>query len=345
MNARAEAGAQDNCGVETDSPFCANLVDQRIKGAFGEALLDDLLKERREDRRWKLVKRLGLTFIFVASFLAWALFYATSIGFKIMPRDQLVGVVKIEGAITDSSKAGADKLVPQLAKAFEAPNVEVVVLAIDSPGGQPQESERVNRMIEHYKAKTKKPVIAVINNVGASAAYMIAVHADKIIAGEYSVVGSIGAVLTGWDFHKALTKVDVSHRMFASGKHKGMLSPYVELSPESADKAQNMVNEMAHVFFDEVKARRAGKLKEEIDYFTGEVWGGREALALGLIDEIGTLEEYIGKHHDGLKVHVFAPSKNIFALEALSEVVVNSIATLVSEIQLQADEKARLSLH
>lgn len=65
---------------------------------------------------------------------------------------------------------------------------------------------------------------------------MLALHADKIVAGRYSLVGSIGAVVTGWDFHKLAEKSDVNQRIYASGVHKNMLNPFVAMSKESEVK-------------------------------------------------------------------------------------------------------------
>lgn len=304
-------GPQPCACQPASGPSCTALVEQTIRGAFGEAFISDLLSERRTERRWKLVKRLGLTFFFLVSTLMGLLFYATEIGYKIMPKDDVVGVVRIDGVIMDDSMAGANKVIPALVKAFESPNVKSIILAIDSPGGSPLESERINKVIDTYRAdpKYKKPIISVIGTVGASAAYMIAIHTDKIVAGNYSLIGSIGAIIDSWDFHKALDKIEVKRRMFASGKHKGMLSPYVAMNEESSRKAQSIVDGMAKTFADDVKNQRKGKLKDSVDYFTGEVWDGHDGLEIGLIDEIGTIDDYVKRNYPTLKPFEVGPLK------------------------------------
>lgn len=157
----------------------------------------------------------------------------------------------------------------RLEKAFNSPKVKAIALNIDSPGGQPFESERVGQTIDRLKSETGKPVYAFIGNTGASAAYLLALHADKIIAGRYSLVGSIGAVITGWDLHKLAEKFDVTQRVYASVVHKNMINPFVTMSKESEAKAQEMVNQMAVVFADEFKSKRGAKFKERFDYTTG----------------------------------------------------------------------------
>jgi protease-4 len=195
----------------------------------------------------------------------------------------------------------------RLEKAFNSPKVKAIALNIDSPGGQPFESERVGQTIDRLKSETGKPVYAFIGNTGASAAYLLALHADKIIAGRYSLVGSIGAVITGWDLHKLAEKFDVTQRVYASVVHKNMINPFVTMSKESEAKAQEMVNQMAVVFADEFKSKRGAKFKERFDYTTGEIWGGEEALAIGLIDEIGTIEGVVSNEWHA-KTHDFGPT-------------------------------------
>ena len=197
-----------------------------------------------------------------------------------------MAIVDVSGAIGLGELASAEELIPVLEKVFKSPKVKAIALNIDSPGGQPFEAERVGQTIERLKAETGKPVYAFIGNTGASAAYMLALHADRIVAGKYSLVGSIGAVITGWDFHKLAEKWDVSQRIYASGIHKNMLNPFTAMSKESEAKAQQMVDQMAVVFAGEFKAKRGDKLTEGFNYTTGEIWGGDEALTIGLIDKL-----------------------------------------------------------
>ena len=117
-----------------------------------------------------------------------------------------MAIVNVTGAIGSGQLASAEELVPVLEKVFQSRKVKAIALNIDSPGGQPFEAERVGQTIERLKAETGKPVYAFIGNTGASAAYRLALHADRIVDGKYSLVGSIGAVITGWDFHKLAEK-------------------------------------------------------------------------------------------------------------------------------------------
>ena len=214
------------------------------------------------------------------------------------------------GSIDESSPtASANAVIPALSKAFGKPNVKAVVIAIDSTGGRPAEAERIYNYIDTKRKETGKPVYSVIGNTGASAAYMIAVHTDKIIAGKYSIVGSIGAILATWNVHKIVERFDVQHKVYASGGLKGMLDPFSPSTPEADAKAQEMVSLMGKRFAQEVTELRKDKLAKGVDFFTGEAWDGEQAKALGLIDEVNTLDAMV-KQTFKLGYHDFGPSKD-----------------------------------
>jgi protease IV len=258
------------------------------------AMVKDLLSDRKAERRNRLV-RAGLYFlIFVVPGAVSMGMLAYSAGYRMGPSEGAVGVIHIDGPIAADAMASADRVVPAMEKAFESEHVKAIVLSIDSPGGAPVEAERIYRSLAVLRAQhPKKQVVTVINNIGASAAYMIALHTDKIYAGQYSLVGSVGAVLSGWDFHKALDRVDVAQRVYASGNLKAMLNPYLPMSDAANQKAQSLVSQMGAQFHRELVQQRGAKLIRGKDYGTGEIWGGEEARQVGLVDEIGTLDEVI----------------------------------------------------
>lgn len=278
------------------------ITERDLHKTVSDELIRDVLLERKSERRWKVGKRIlmvGAAGIFFAMYL---LGTARQMGWKMLPNSETTAVIHIDGEISAGATASADKIVPLLKTAFEANNVKAIVLSIDSPGGAPVESERIYQAIKALRKKNPKPIVAVINNVGASAAYMVALHTDKIYAANYSLVGSVGAVLSGWDFHKALEKFDVRQRVYASGNLKSMLNPFTPMTPEADKKAQEMVTKMGQRFKAEVEAARGKKIVKGVDYATGEVWDGAEARQIGLVDEIGTLDtvamQWDSKVHD-----------------------------------------------
>ena len=286
--------------------------------------------ERKSERRWKMLFQ-ALVFGFpVLLGVGYFLFFLNTTGFRWGPFGSVVGVVRIEGAIGANERASAEAILPILEKAFANPSVKAVVLSIDSPGGAPVESERIYTTIGTLKKKYPKPVVAVINNIGASAAFMIALHADKIIAGKYSLVGSIGAIMEPWQLDRAIAKVDVSQRVYASGKLKAFLNPFTPVSPEVDAKAQQLVDQVGATFLQEVKDKRGARLKQGVDVATGEVWPGPQAKALGLIDEVGTLDAYVSATWGGLHTYDYGPTPQSLQLfgRALQDVLVGSIQRL-----------------
>jgi len=178
--------------------------------------------------------------------------------------------------------------------------------------------------------KHPKPIVAVINNIGASAAYMIALHADKIIVGKYSIVGSIGAIMAPWQFDRAIAKVEVRQKVYASGKLKEFLNPFTPVTPEVDAKAQQIVDQLGGAFLQEVLEKRGARLKRSVNVATGEVWPGPEAKAIGLADEIGTLDEYVTKAWGGLKPYDFGPSPQGLQLfgRTIQDVLVGAVQRL-----------------
>lgn len=199
---------------------------ENVNSLLADHILMDLLNERRVERRWRWAKRIIFSMIGAGLFSVYLAFYVSSLGFKLMPNTEVVAVVNVSGVIGAENLASSEELLPVLEKAFQSTKVKAVALNIDSPGGQPFEAERIGQTIDRLKSATGKPIYAFIGNTGASAAYMLALHADKIVAGRYSLVGSIGAVITGWDFHKLAERLDVTQRVYASGVLKTMLNPY-----------------------------------------------------------------------------------------------------------------------
>jgi len=270
------------------------------------ALARDMLADRQAERRARLAKPLlyAFMFLFPVLVLRWM---PSPFDFASAPSKDSVGVIELAGEMVDGKQASADRVIPALRRAFESEHVKAVVLKIDSPGGAPLEAERIYTAIDSWRATHPKPVIAVINNLGASAAYMVALHCDEIYAGKYSLVGSIGAVLSGWDFHKALERVDVGQRVYASGNLKAMLNPYLPMSPEAEFKAKDLVAKMGKQFRDELETQRKGKLKDGVDFGSGEIWGGMEAHNLGLVDGVSTLDQVVKSRWPDLKIHGFGP--------------------------------------
>lgn len=279
-------------------------VDQTV---FLRSALVALLADRRSERRSRMARAVLYFLMFALPACLYVGFYVWQAGFRFGPSKDVVAVVRLEGEIADGSTASSERVIPALRKAFENERVKGVVLSIDSPGGAPFEAERIYTAMDAMRKVNPKPVVSIINNLGASAAYMVAIHTDAIYAGNYSLVGSIGAILSGWDAHDALNRVGVQQRVYASGELKSMMNPFLPMSPEADKKARDLVTEMGEIFQSEVRAQRKGKLPEGLAFGSGEVWNGATATKSGLIDGVGTIEQVVQSRWPGLQTHELGP--------------------------------------
>lgn len=257
-------------------------------------MLGMMIRDRQQDRRFRLV-RIGLVALVpVILFVAGAGAQSGPVEFggisNLFSRGPELAVVHLSGTV-GSGAASADLVVPALRKAFGSDKVRVIALMVDSGGGSPIDAERIDNALAALKKQHPKPVIAVINSLGASAAYLVAMHADEVMAGRFSLVGSIGAVIESWDLSGALGRVDVKQHVYASGALKAMLNPYIPATPAADKKAQALVNVLAGEFMAELKNARGAKLSPAVEYDTGEVWDGVAAQRIGLVDTVGTIED------------------------------------------------------
>lgn len=271
------------------------------------AALADLLLDRKRDRRSRNWRTVVLFLMFALPPLIYGGALAWSAGYRIGSPATSVAVIRLEGQMAEGEAASAERIVPALRKAFASDSVRAIVLAIDSPGGAPLEAERIYTAIADERKAHPKPVVAVINNLGASAAYMVAMHTDRIYAGNYSLVGSIGGVMSGWDGHEALARLGVSYRVYASGSLKASMNPFVPMTPEAERKARELVTQLGRAFREELEQLRRDRLAAGVDFGTGEVWGGSDAKRLGLVDEISTLDQVLRTRWPDVPVQEFGP--------------------------------------
>jgi protease IV len=267
--------------VKEDSP--QNLGWER---SVLERLAFSALEEQRTARRWKLIGRVIWLIIFLL--LAWFGFGFGDSTKKV--HSAHTALVEIKGEIASGSDAGADPVVTAMRSAFEDEGAKAVVLLINSPGGSPVQAGIINDEIKRLKAKHNKPVYAVVEESCASAAYYIAVAADKIFVDKASIVGSIGVLMDGFGFTGLMDKLGVERRLMTAGENKGFLDPFSPQSDKHRAFAQAMLNQIHQQFIDVVKAGRGTRLKETPEMFSGLFWSGQQAIELGLADQLGNLD-------------------------------------------------------
>ncbi len=181
-----------------------------------------------------------------------------------------------------------------LERAFATRNARAVALAINSPGGSPSQSHLIMRRIRQLADEKNLPVLAFIEDVGASGGYMLACAADEIICDQYSIVGSIGVVGGSFGFPKLMEKLGVERRLYTSGDNKVMLDPFQPEKPEDVKRIKAIQKEIHGNFIALVKERRGVKLKgADKTLFSGEFWTAQTAVDFGLADSIGDIRSVL----------------------------------------------------
>jgi serine protease SohB len=214
----------------------------------------------------------------------------------------IVPVVRLTGIIGFSTPLKPGLTLAGIARALERAfctrYARAVALLINSPGGSPVQSHLIFRRIRQLAEEKGLPVIAFVEDVGASGGYMIACAADEIVCDLSSMVGSIGVVGGTFGFDKLMEKVGVERRLYTSGERKAMLDPFLPEKPEDVKRLKQIQNEIHDAFIALVKERRGPKLAgPEKTLFSGEYWTGSTAIELGIADAIGDLRSFLRERY------------------------------------------------
>ncbi len=172
-------------------------------------------------------------------------------------------------------------------------NIKAVIININSPGGSIVGSEILYNNIKEISES--KPVIAVLQSVAASGGYMSAIAADYIIAHNGTLTGSIGVIIQSTEITDMANKLGVTFNNYKSSHLKGTPSPFEKTDPLIDQVVNESVKDSYKFFVDLVKDARKDKIKQvNLSKVTdGRIFTGRQALELGLVDEIGSKKEAI----------------------------------------------------
>jgi len=198
--------------------------------------------------------------------------------------EHAVGVAEISGEIFTS-----DKFLKSLDQLLDNKKIRAIVVRIDSPGGAVGPSEEMYRAIR--LASEKKPVVCSLGTVAASGGLFAAVGCKKIVANESTLTGSIGVIMMSPNVHSLLEKLGVQMTVIKAGKLKDTGSPFRDPTPEDRDYLQSVLNVTHEQFIQTVAEGRNLKVDDVRKFADGRIILGGQAKALGLIDEIGGLDE------------------------------------------------------
>ena len=238
------------------------------------SLETDLLLDRRRLKRRLFAWR-------VAALLAAVVAVLVAIGGNGLPvRGSHVARLSVTGIITENRK-----LTEAVAALADDSNVPALIVFINSPGGSVAGGESLHDAIALVAAK--KPVVAVMGGTAASAGYMIAMPAARVFARDATLTGSIGVLLETGEVSGLLGKIGVTAEAITSGPLKDQPSFIRPLSPEGRDVLHGLVMDMYDQFVGMVAAGRHMSVDKVRQLADGRAYTGRQALGLGLVDQIG----------------------------------------------------------
>ena len=239
-------------------------------------------------------KKHPILFIFlslsVISFFIFIAAYVITVGLGNFPLSvgEKIAVVKIEGVILDSKD-----IIEELREHRENKSVKAIMLRIDSPGGAVAPSQEIYTEVLNIRDEGKKKIVTSMGSVAASGGYYIASASDRIVANPGSVTGSIGVILELANVSGLMKKVGVESVVIKSGKFKDVGSLFRTMTPEERELLQGVIDDTYDQFVDAVAAGRGINKEDLLPIADGRVFTGRQAKKLGLVDDLGSMQDAI----------------------------------------------------
>ncbi len=230
----------------------------------------------------------GLLLLIVLGFVFYLIFYRAgaqtgSVGAKRFSLNDKVGVLPIEGLITDSFKINQ-----QIDEFAKDSSIVAVVVRINSPGGSVGAAQEIYDAI--LELKKKKKVVVSMGSIAASGGLLIACAGDKIVANPGTITGSISAIMQFANFEELMKKVGVKSSVVKSGPYKDIGSPMREMTPEEQAIVQELVDDIYNQFIDVIVRNRKLTREQVAAIADGRVFSGRKAKDYGLVDQLGNMD-------------------------------------------------------
>ncbi len=293
------------------------------------ALVDDLIKEKRSDRRWKNI-RFFLGLLFMAAVFTLIFSQSTQPSLSEGEGDNYVSLIRLNGMIGPGEDFSAESVVPVLQQAFKDKLSKGVILDINSGGGTPVQASIIHDAIIELKKKYHKKIVVVGEDTLASGAYFVAVAADKIYVNPNSITGSIGVIMKGFGFPEMIKKIGVERRVYTAGTEKDRLDPFLPQNQKDIEKIAEVIKEIHDNFKEVVMQGRQGKLTGDTEQlFSGDFWSGKSAVKLGLIDGLGNLTDVMRTEFNVSRYKDFTNSGSV--LKALAGQMGASMGTMLNE--------------
>lgn len=214
-----------------------------------------------------------------------AIFVCVGKAFNLSPiKSDYIARITIDGIITDDPKL--EKLINEVSKDRHA---KAVFVRFDTPGGSAVGGQEL--YLNLRKLSAKKPVVAVMRGMAASAGYMAALGTDHIVAREATITGSIGVLMETFEATELAEKLGIKPIVVKSGPYKASPNPLEKYTSEQNAVIQAVIKDFFNWFVDIVAERRKLPRATAEKLADGRIYTGRQALAEKLVDELGGEEE------------------------------------------------------
>ncbi|MBF0318112.1 MAG: signal peptide peptidase SppA [Nitrospirae bacterium] len=202
-----------------------------------------------------------------------------------------IALIKVEGIILNSADT-----VKEIKKYRDDPSIKAIVLSVDSPGGAVVPSAEIYDEVR--KTVKKKKVVVSMGSLAASGGYYISSPASKIIANQATITGSIGVIMETVNLGSLMEKIGVKSEVIKSGQYKDLASLYRGIGKEERMILQGVLDDIHGQFIEAVAEGRRMPFERVRGMADGRIFTGKQALELGLIDKLGTLQDAIREAAD-----------------------------------------------
>lgn len=210
----------------------------------------------------------------------------SSVKVAVVPIFGTISVGEIsQSSLFSSGTINSYDVISQIEKANSDPSVKYIVLDINSPGGSPVGSEEIMQAVND----SKKPVYAIIRDIGASGAYWIATGARKIFSSPVSLVGGIGVTGSYVQASGFMNKYGFGYERLVSGEYKDTGTIFRNMTPDEKQMMKGKIMEINDYFVNSVAENRNLSVKYVKTLDNGEVFTGEEAVRNHLVDGLGTI--------------------------------------------------------
>lgn len=240
-----------------------------------------------------------------------------------------IGVVKVEGTIME-----AEPTIKLLHRAEKDKNIKAIIIRVDSPGGAvgPTQEiyEEIRRIDMAYdKDNTKgKPIYASFGSIAASGGYYIGAATRKIYSNAGTLTGSIGVIMQFADLSKLYEFAKVNTQVIKAGEFKDFGNPHRGLTERERAMLEVTSRDVHMQFKEDILAVRKDRIKKPLEELAqGQVFSGREALELGLVDELAGLWE------SGRRIHADLKLEGDFGLKFVKEKEKTSLLELARSFE------------